>query len=122
MSYFSKALITFILAVGIFIIATLLLNTKRVKDIKDKDSCDKADSTTGKCQLWDGNNCWKGECEGDYSQGSCSCVRKNIVPQLLIMLSGSLILLFLYFLIRGFKHKTAKFAMSFSSSRLSDYE
>ena len=120
MSYFINALISFLLAVVIFIISVFWLNTKKVKG--DKDSCDNANSTTGKCHLWDGNSCWKGTCEGDYGKGTCNCVRKNIGPQILVMLSGSLLLLFLYFLIQGFIHKKNTAVMSFCSSRISDDE
>ena len=121
MTYFIKSLISIILAIGILFATIYIADMDTIKNVNNQTQCEKVDTSTGKCQLWLGNKCWKGTCDGSYDKGTCSCVKKtNIGALLLIILSGCFMISFFYFLVQAFRHKNDNAAMGFCSSRISD--
>ena len=108
-----KSLISFLLFLVFFIGTFVWINRNKIDS--DQEKCNTYDSSDGSCQVWDGNTCWKGTCEGDYSQGTCTCVKNTTGVRFLVGLSAVLFLVSLYYLIVNFTKSKSTASMGFCS-------
>jgi|LakMenEpi03Aug12_release.lakeMendotaPanAssembly.Ray.scaffolds.fasta_scaffold850164_1 hypothetical protein len=108
-----KSLISFLLFL-VFLIGTFVwINKNKINS--DQGKCNTYDSSDGSCQVSDGNTCWKGTCEGDYSQGKCTCVKNTTGARILLVLTIVLFLLSLYYLVVNFTKSKSTASMGFCS-------